>query len=378
MNALYLNHAESDFGGAQLWNGLNHVIGNGNVYDFPEKLSYHGEVDRYNLAEAQGREGHEDGNTAPLPWMPNRPSFTFGWDDAVVRARLANGFFQLCVIESCRHTAVATFLRLAEDIRKAEIPIVLHDGEDFHQMQWDIIRKVKPHLILKREMLKSEWPDAIYGMIQMPHLTGPDCEPRLLAFPFSCPDEIIPTEAEFLEARRNLKYDVCCLMGESWPGRADVLRALESLPPAVRKCLGSSAPPERPLFEDGAAHPLLAFDEYIQALRHSRCGVSVRGFGIDTCRYWETAANTLLIAREPDIHIPYPYKNRDTCMSPDHFYDDEAEVAGHMSGYHKWLEHAGEYSEEEVDALALACHRWTREHHTNSARVKYMLSHLSL
>ena len=70
---LVINHPESDYGAAMLWNGLCEVLGPENVYDYPAKLSYHGQVhEGYILPDGKR------GLTAPLHWVPAWPS---AWGD---------------------------------------------------------------------------------------------------------------------------------------------------------------------------------------------------------------------------------------------------------------------------------------------------------
>ena len=106
--------------------------------------------------------------------------------------------------------------------------------------------------------------------------------------------------------RRAVDYDVAFLVGPTSPVRIAVQRDLRQLAAeGVRVRL--LEPGER-----------LGWHEYMQVLAHSRIGVSIRGGGFDTRRYWEVpAAGAMLLSETPRIVIPSNFVNgREAVMSP--------------------------------------------------------------
>ncbi|NBW15990.1 MAG: hypothetical protein EBR82_49200 [Caulobacteraceae bacterium] len=328
MKILFLNHPESDFGEAFLWNGLIQEAGAENVYDWPVKESYHGTVHHYVRPWCN----EPTGTTAPLGWMPGTPAHTE--DEQSLREKLREGFFDLVVLGSARPVAIQTFLGLQDSIRAASVPVILHDGEDYASLNTEAWRLVRPNYYLKREWLKSN------------PFTVKESGTTVFPFPFSAPDCLcvdLPTQFD---------YTVAALLGGSWDARKDLCDALIDVSGAY------VAHGSYPNHETGK-HGLKGFDEYIGILRRSRFGVSMRGWGCDTCRYWEVAVSTGLIADELDIHIPNPFHNDTTYLA----YSD-IESARDMASFVA----AGHYQDTRTAGIAHA-----RQFHTNSARVKWLL-----
>jgi len=96
-----------------------------------------------------------------------------------------------------------------------------------------------------------------------------------------------------LPARRPTEYDVAFLSTPTSDVRMDVRSQLERLAAEGVRVR---------LLEEGE---FLDWATYMDVLTRSRIGVSVRGGGFDTYRYWEiAAAGALLLAETPRIVIP--------------------------------------------------------------------------
>ena len=182
MKVLYINHPESDYGGAFLHNGLCQLLGDTNIFDYPIKKSYHGEVHTYSLPDIP------NGVTGPLGWMRDTPHAN-AWDachlanvgeqtDEMIAAELPHliqqGFFQLAVVESTRLISMQKYRDFYSLLKDNNIPIVVHQGDDYEQM--GDLHGVPPTLILKREF-KRDWPDNLQS-----HGTP------VIPFQFSFPD----------------------------------------------------------------------------------------------------------------------------------------------------------------------------------------------
>jgi len=333
---LFINHPEADYGGGFLYAGLCSVLGPKAVYDYPVKWSYHGQAHNYSLPNIP------EGHTAPAPWMPLDgypvPYDTPEQDEDEVCRLLGSGYFSLVVLESLRPVALKSFAQLWNHISAARLNVVAHDGEDFSDIQKRELGKVNPKLLLKRELLAEEHagPDVTVGGT------------RVLGWPFSCPDLLLdrfPTHKP-----KPYETDLVFLAGLTHPDR-----------PAVAESLRSSGLLGRiGLDREGL---LVGWDAYLNAMYRSRLAVSVRGFGIDTVRFWEAAACTTLLCDRRRLHYLFPFEHGKTCIEY-----HTTEQAGPVAL--DWVRNRP----DEVRAIWSRARGYLRRHHTNSARARFLLT----
>jgi hypothetical protein len=340
MKVLFLTHPESDYGAAFALNGFCRAIGHENVYDYPVKPTYHG----------------KDDNGYPRPWCDDGPGTTgrFPWmadgyeekplDHEAVSGLLRDGYFDIVVLESWRWTVQRTWDALKDDIRASGAKIILHDGEDYHSFNGDALETVRPDYYLKRELLKN------YDF-------GNQSGPIVLPFPFSAPDQII--EWADRQPPAVIERDIACLLGLSWQPRQELADELRRGMDAGEYTgyIATNADSDR----NNPQH-LLGFWEYLELLRTSRFGVSMRGHGFDSCRYWECAVLTGLLADKLDIQIPHPFTWEEcTYVS----YDDIAKARAKA----RFIAENPHIADELRHFGILHA----RKYHTNSARVKLLL-----
>jgi len=362
MKVLFLNHPESDFGGAFLYNGLCQLIGEENVFDYPYKKSYHGEVHTYSIPKI------ENGVTGPLPWMQptGNPWTLFGaWGDIeddkmlfeIAYKQLREGFFDLVVVESARDLAVRAYQQLK--IRDLGMKVVVHDGEDYEDLLHDILNEMSPTLILKREFQKH-WPDNHQA-------AGGDVIP----FPFSFPypytrksSEDVPYEKiRALTRISTHPDDVTAMMGRTWPMRqevADVIRGCDEF----KHNVAISPDTSEDRFQKTS---LLPYFDYLKAMARSKIAVNVRGYGWDTCRYWEAPFCTVMATTDPGILIPHAFAHETTCIS----FNTPQECVAELRHFLKEDPAALESIRRDGRAHAL-------KYHTNRERVRYMFERLGM
>lgn len=352
MKVLVINHPEADFGGAFIYNGLCELLGAENVYDYPIKYSYHGVDHKYSTPSI------ENGFTSPFPWMPQH---AVAWsaeaqaDHTVLceemRRMILSGQFDLCLVESCRVIAMTSFLRFEKELRSANTPLVLHEGEDFHELCTREINIVKPRLHLKREMRASN-PQRMDDV-------------SIIPFPFSFPD-CAKVREMLANSDGGLHWDVTLMCGSTWPEREDALRALSTGVGSATRTLLASDKPDK--FGESTINNLMPWVLYMRNTARSKMGVSIRGYGHDTCRFWEVAATTLLLTGPLDLVIPFPYEHGVNCLK----FGSTSEL----------LSLVEQFSKSENDArlaeLRTACMEHTRDFHTNAKRVEWMLGHAGL
>lgn len=347
MKALWLTHPESDYGASFLVNGFCRNIGSDNVYDYPVKPTYHGKDDN-GYARPWCNDG--PGTTGRHPWFADGCGYDESGEEGyhhadTIKALLRNGFFDLVILESWRWTVQQSWESLKDDIKASGAKVILHDGEDFSQFNTHAIETVRPDFYLKRELLKQ---------YDFSNQSGP----IVLPFPFSAPDQIV----EWADAQppATIERDIACLLGLSWQPRQKLAEELRRGMEAGEYTgyVATNADSDR----NNPQH-LLGFWDYLELLRTSRFGVSMRGFGWDTCRYWEIAVLTGLIADGVDIQIPNPFTSAVNAAIYNSSPCDCREFACYISN-----DKSGMW--EEIRQAGIL---WSRTHHTNSARVKWLL-----
>jgi len=350
-NILFLTHPEGDYGEAFLFGGLCTALGHNHVFDYPLKVSYHGETAHYDIPE----QNLYNGCTAPYPWFGNGwegkgfPARTTLTTAQEIREALENGFFDLVVMGSARLGVLRAFMELKDSLFEAlnsGIPIAFHDGEDHDQLQWGTVSNCQVSHYLKRELSPvNPVREEINGV-------------SLISFPFSAPDVMVPDVRKWKATPK--EFDMVFLAGLSHPIRADVMRKLFDTAPAhFNNAFGMSEGSLHLL--KGEQHPLKGFQEYAGILSRSRVNVSCRGWGYDTCRFWESAVSSLLMADTPQIQMPFPYTPMKNCL----YYNGLEEIESLVRFVDKNL--------KKVEDMGEACIRHTSTHHTNSTRALWLL-----
>jgi hypothetical protein len=169
---------------------------------------------------------------------------------------------------------------LIREIGKIEIPVVLCDHEDASRIRRDLQTEFGAKLIFKRELLNDER----------------DCVP----LPFSSPADRYPEIPEGQER----PIDLLFLMGLTWPMRNQIYDAVRSLRSECN-VYAALAPDPDPNNQDEP----LPWEKYIEQMGRAKIAVSVRGFGNDTCRYWEIPpTGALMLCDHLPIKIPNPFQ----------------------------------------------------------------------
>jgi len=357
---LFINHPESDYGGAMLYTGLCRTFGAENVFDCPRKVSYHGQCHNYDIPKIQ------NGSTGPYPWFETTPDpwtsknlepvpqITLS-DKAIQEAKqmLDANEFDLVVVESMRDVCRTVYEQLKPSIARAAIRIVLHDGEDFSILREQIINEINPHLLLKREYPLA-WPD---------HMNVGGTE--VIPYPFSNAVSAIATRMPSVcETIVEREYDAVMMCGNTFPTRQALIDKLRKHEDGMKVYLALN--PDYDKTGLRSTSPLEGWLVYMAIFGGSKLGISERGFGWDTVRYWEVPMMTVLMSCKLDIRIPNPFKNMETCVE----YDAAHEVPGIIKRLTR-----------EADCATLTqIYNAGKEHllryHTAEARVAYMLERL--
>ena len=111
---------------------------------------------------------------------------------------------------------------------------------------------------------------------------------------------------------------------------------------------------------------LIGYFDYLTRMASSKIAVSVRGFGWDTCRYWEAPFCSVMLCDELEIKIPNDFEHEKTCLR----YTDANSCADQVKQYLKKPELLAE-----IRAAGL---EHAKKYHTNKRRVEYMFDRLDM
>lgn len=352
MRLLYINHPESDYGGAFIYLGLCKMFGEENVFDLPIKHSYHGLTHKYSTQHI------EHGLTCAYPWAdPTKYAWPYPEmkEEGLlqyVRTLLAGGEFDFVFVESMRTTALRVLRSLYRDIQAAGLQIIMHDGEDGKQIEKRLLEEFKPRYLLKRELPRAnEGSDIKVGGTS------------IIGFPFSFP-VTTQTSCECVSFTefKNRMYAASMLFGATSKERFDIVSEF-------RRSRGSFDMPVFAVISPDNTHlethgqEMQPWFKYMVQFRDSLLGVSAIGFGEDTCRYWEIPSCTAMLCNEPDMCIPFSFKHGHTCL----VYNSPKQA----------VELALRYSREdyvgELYEIYAAGYEWLHKYHTNEARCRWLM-----
>ena len=346
MNILYLDHQESDYGSAYLFDGLNEVLGGGSIYTNPRKWSYYGKVHNYSTAYIP------NGMTAPLAWSRayEGPLMNLSDDeyDREVERLLGEGFFNLVIVASMRENSVRRFKELYERIRRCGVPVVVHDGEDFqgtNTFQQEFFALAQTRILLKREIPTGE-------ALQMQNVG------KVLPFPFSCPIRAVEGRIE-RSMPPPIEFDATFMLGRTHNARQEVFNELHK---ATDLHMYLSLQPDED--RNGRTEVHLPWDDYIRLMNRSACAVSVRGFGVDTCRYWEIPAVTVMVADRVNLTLNNPFENGKNAL----FYDTPQGCVDLIKALKNNPNLRSDLYQAGVEHL--------KKYHTTEARARYLLENL--
>ena len=297
MKLLYLTPSHLDYLSDQLYTGLCKTLGWESVVDFPYKAHYHSQA-------------------CHAPFLQQTPGHRYELDK--VLAMLERHEFDLVVLSALRREAIEALEVLRQ--RSKLPPLVLVDGDDGVQIRRDLYRLYDCGLYFKREY-QSYSGTGIREKYRRWNLFRGDQDllTRTYALPFSVVLDGIPKLE--IQAR---DVDISFVGLASNRQRVQVVEILRGATdvkfeggvyaePTTRKsklALGSMGIMRAklqgdPYASEAECRTKLTSTEYFQLLSRSKIGLSVRGAGFDTLRYWEiVASKALLLSERPSIDIP--------------------------------------------------------------------------
>ncbi|HEO70029.1 MAG TPA: hypothetical protein ENN80_02120, partial [Candidatus Hydrogenedentes bacterium] len=292
------------------YDGLCSILGDASICEYPWKPSLHGAQPE--LA------GH-------YPCLFDRAGTPMAFRQ--VKNALENGEFDLVFFATLDTNEDPTEARAL--IRAAgDLPLFVLDAGD------DCVDNIR----YTREFLDC---NTVRGYFKRESLAGAQYTLNTFPFPFAYPDSRVMNESS--GPRPNDFF---------WAGnRTFGMRSLYL--ERIEKLLGRRF--------DQHYEP----QEYLEAIRSSRVGVSLFGAGFDCVRYWELPANgCMLFAERPPTRIPHNFRDGETAV----FFDNPRECEEKLGYY---LTHRAE-----VARIAHAGYEHVRRFHTGSARARQVLGYV--
>ncbi len=276
MRLLFLAGRDPDYLQDAVYHGLVMLLGPENVVEHPENERFHGAV----------------------PPDPRVPMLSFDFPRPSTRdlAELLH-WADAIVIASLRDSVIEYVRRVLES--KPRKPVVVVDGEDHPYVRGiapsvdayfkrETLRRairLRARMPLRRWYHRRNYPDRWTDPLRREIDVATAGSRKVVPLPFGVIDTGFQPAAE-------KDVDVTFLARPTSPERAAVTDALLAL--GRDGAVVQSAP-----------ESALPWADYMRLLSRSRIGVSVRGLGYDTYRYWEIPyAGTLLLAETPRTVIP--------------------------------------------------------------------------
>lgn len=343
MQILFLTDPVPDYLADLLYSGLVRVLGQESVVDFPLKPAYHDPEHR-------------------VHYIPQVRAHAFQEDD--ICGLLQAKRFDFVICSSPRPGALKSWKALRNRVLLP--PVIFLDGEDDASIRVDVWKGIDAVLYFKRELLAgrrhascTEHQSRLYPLqlsVSSDHL-GPDVS-RTRDVDVSYVARVSHPKrkrvVELLATVPGLRFEGG-VYAESTDRQSKVLVGLPRLWAKLR-----GDPPVTP--EQRGVK--LSHEAYSDLLTRSKMGLSVRGGGFDTLRYWEVpATRTVLLSERPDIEIPNNFVHGEQALF---FNPDLSDLVELVQAYVK--------EEAVCAAIAERGYEHTMRYHTCERRAEQFLA----
>ena len=321
MNILFINSRKFDYGQDLLFTGLNELNESCSVHSQPWRLSYYLPTQSYPK------------NLGYIGYKKILSSFK----------NISPESTDLVIVGAAKPDAFETYLSLIKRIPKST-PVYFIDGGDREELGGDLARAGAFELYQKAEDIRPF--DLIF---KREYLKSNKYESRVKPLPFS-----INIKALNMLPSPKKERDVFFWAIESHPIRKTAFQLL-SQSFDQDGGVGQSQSMKSYKFKGRRYH---------EELSRSKIGISLRGGGWDTLRYWEVPAlGAMMITTPLDIVIPNDFEDKKHVIRCQPDLSDLVELCNY---YVK--------NDSERSKIIAAGYKHLLEHHTSQARAKYVLS----
>ena len=302
MKILYLTPSHIDYLSDQIYVGLCQNLGWDSIIDYPYKAIYHNPEKKD-------------------PSLPQNPGQHYQLEEII--SELQKHAFDFVILSAIRKEPLEALEALSHQC--ALPPLILLDGDDGVEINTQLFKKYRFSLYFKREFLHTNghslghlhnrWKaygvtksisdrthplpfSAILNGTSSHHGNHQDLD---ISFVGIASHRNRISAVNILQNATDLKFEGKVFAGPTTrksklaQGTFKILQA---------KLQGDPYPTEEEQNEK------LSYDEYFRLLARSKMGLSIRGAGFDTVRYWEiVAAKRLLVSEKPYIYIPHNFEH---------------------------------------------------------------------
>ena len=302
MKILFLTPFGYDYLPDQLYTGLCNVLGVDSVIDFPWKREYHDPSYKNSLIPQNSARQYELEEVCTL---------------------LDERKIDLIVLTAQRRGTVESLDYFS---KKFSLPaLVFVDSSDTVDVRVDLFQKFRPGLYFKRELLSGADAGLQRGWKIWKRLgVYEELFRRIYPLQMSAILETIPTFPDssrpidisfngFVSNRKRIKAVNLLRALENIRFEGGVYADLRTRKSKLAQGLGGTLLAKLqgdPFVSEKDCLNKLTYDEHFHLLRRSKIGLSIRGSGFDTVRYWEiVASKTLMISERPSIYIPNNFEH---------------------------------------------------------------------
>jgi hypothetical protein len=334
MKVLYLVDPQQDYLTSMVFEGLCDLVGESSVYVYPmlKRWRTGAPDDDYILPDGKtGWTGKVDYELI----RPHLPELTLDQICEQIND------FDYIILASPREYVVKSFRYIKDKVKLLANKLVLIDGEDGANLQTQLINEFNPQYIFKREMMY----ETSYNGI------------RIYPLPFSAFLNKLP---EINDLKKDL--NVFSILGNTNQLRVKLVQKFHefNIDNSVVDIDSGVADWDR----NKPRHGKMAYKDYMSKIASSKIGLSCIGHGKDCVRYWEIPSyNTMMMTIDPKIIIPFPFKDKETCVI----------IKDDLSNFNELLEYYLSHDDER-NAIAMAGHEHLMKYHTCKQRTMYMLS----
>ncbi len=297
MKILYLTPSHIDYLSDQIYVGLCQNLGWDSIIDYPYKDFYHN-------PEKKVRS------------LPQNPGHHFQLEEII--SGLQKHAFDFVVLSAIRKEP----LEILETLyNKCPLPpLILLDGDDGVDINTRLFKQYRFSLYFKREYLPTHTHslDHLHNRWKAYGVTK-SLSDRTYPLPFSAILEGIP-----LDNMNEQDVDISFIGIASHRNRIRAVHILQNAQDLKFRGKVFAGPTTRkskmaqgtfkilqakmegdPYPTEEEQNDKLSYDDYFQLLGRSKMGLSIRGAGFDTVRYWEiVASKRILVSEKPYIYIP--------------------------------------------------------------------------
>lgn len=322
-----------DYGVQYVFDGLSDMLGSENVIDWPSnEYCHHSPI---------GARSYDSQVSWPTKYLQEHD----------IRDLFIGGFIDLVVISSGRVPAHNTVAQWVPWMMNARTAIVLLDMEDSEELTVGGYFEIPPIA------------PGILAVFKREHREGrayPSPAP-VVPFPFGYPRSRAVGLGMLAAKFQDLEAPLCFARLHDWNPQDQSPR--RQLVTALREAFGDRAETGLSDCQDKVWTNRLGVDEYHARLARSWCGVSMRGAGSDTNRYWEIPAHGAILISDRPVHtIPNNFRDGAEAF----FYDTPEQAVSIIR----------DLSRNPHRAMQIACAGYEKflQCHTTTARAALLLA----